>query len=145
MKEAIMVLNARSSNWTKILGSCTSCYKEGKGHEERFEFPRGCWARVYGFYAFKKIENGYLLWVHSTDQINKPNFICYNYLWYRLTVLGKESIRLIDFPKSRFLKDEKLAMKVEIALVLEETVLKETGLTKEELTLSPNGMATIRL
>ena len=140
-----MVLNARSSNWTKILDSCKYYYQEEKqGHKERFEFPRGKWARIYGFYAFIKIDNGFIIWVHSTEQITKPSFVCNNGEWYRLTVLGKEAIKLIDCPKGK--QDNfKLAMMVKLEEVFEETVLKETGLTKEELTLSPNGMATIRM
>ena len=140
-----MVLNARSSNWTKILDSCKYYYQEEKqGRKERFEFPRGKWARIYGFYAFIKIDNSFLIWVHSTEQIKKPSFVCNNGEWYRLTVLGKEAIKLIDCPKCK--QDNfKLTMMVKLEEVFEETVLKETGLTKEELTLSPNGMATIRM
>lgn len=139
-----MVLNCRSSNWTKILGSCISFYQEGKGREERFEFPRGTWARTYGFYAFEKINDGFMIWVHSTEQINKPSYICRDSVWYQLTELGKETIRLIDYPKGRLLKNEKLAMKVKLIEVSEEFVLEKTDLTKEQLS-SPNGMATIRL
>lgn len=141
-----MVLNARSSNWTKILDNCKYYYQEEKqGRKERFEFPRGKWARIYGFYAFIKIDDDFIIWVHSTEQVKKPQFVCHNSEWYRLTELGKEAIKLIDCPKGKNLNDFKLAMMVKLKPVLEETVLKETGLTKEELTLSPNGMATIRL
>ena len=140
-----MVLNSRSSNWTKILDSCKYYYQEKQGRKERFEFPRGKWARTYGFYAFIKIDSGFIIWVHSTEQVKKPRFVCHNTDWYRLTELGKEAIKLIDYPKGKNLDNFKLAMMVKLEEVFEETVLKETGLTKEELTLSPNGMATIRM
>lgn len=142
-----MVVNSRSSNWTKILGSCNSYYQEGKGHEEMFEFPRGTWARVYGFYAFTKVEDGFMIWVHSTEQVVKPSFICHNFKWYRLTEMGKESVQLTDCPKGRLLKPEKLAMKVQLIEISEEVLLEKIGMTKEELLQlpSPNGMATIRL
>lgn len=141
-----MVLNARSSNWTKILDNCIYYYQEQKcGRKERFEFPRGKWARTYGFYAFIKIDDGFIIWVHSTEQVKKPQFVCHNTEWYRLTELGKEGIKLNDYPKGKYYDNYKLAMMVKLKPVLEETVLKETGLTKDELKLSPNGMATIRL
>ncbi len=140
-----MVINSKMSNWTKFVGVCKKCIKEiGEDYKEKFDFPNGHNITIFGFYAFQKSENGFIIWVRSSTHADYPKFVCHEHEWYEVKLLGKELIELSKFPKVTYGKTPvRMTKKFEFIKTSEDQVLKETGLTNVEL--SPDGSATIRI
>lgn len=136
-----MVINSRMSNWTKILETMIRLTTEKQiGIDKEYEIPCDSYGyRQCGFFKFVRRGNDYYIWVHSTSQVNKPQYVCVNNLWYRLTVEGKCEISVTFWKRVK----TRTTHIVKLSPVKGKDVLFELGVNN--IKTSPDGMCTVRL